>query len=330
MNNLYITQSGKLKRKDNTLLFQNNKIRKVIPIQGIETIYALGEIDINTKLLVFLQQNKITLHFFNYYGFYSGSFYPRESYISGSLYIKQVEHFTDYEKRLTLARKFVSGIAQNLRYLLRHYSKHGIDIAGKMRRIQNYSNKLNMAKTIKEILQIEGAIWDIFYSSFLKILNDSFKFTRRIKRPPDNPINAMISFGNSMLYTRVLSSIYFTQLNPTISYLHEPFERRFSLSLDLSEVFKPSLVFQIIFKLVNMRMITLKNFSKKLNYCYLNEEGRRIFVKEFDNKLRKSKKHPLLKRSISNKTLIKLECYKIIKHLLAEKDYLPFNIGNGY
>lgn len=330
MRNLYITQSGKLKRKDNTLLFQNEKIKKVIPVQGIETIYALGEISINSKLLVFLQQNKVTLHIFNYYGYYSGTFYPKESYISGSLFIKQVENYKDLNKRLKLARIFVRGMADNLKFVLRHYTKHGIDISSKISRMTKYIKRLNHMNSINKILMIEGAIWDIFYSSFIKIINDSFRFQKRVKRPPDNPINALISFGNSMLYTRILSCIYFTQLNPTISYLHEPFERRFSLSLDIAEIFKPHMVFQTIFKLINKRMICLKHFSKKLNYCYLKPEGRKIFVQEFDKKLQKAKKHPILKRGVSNRTLMKLECYKLIKHLLAEKDYLPFNIKSGF
>jgi len=330
MKNLYITQSGKLSRKDNTLLFENQSIKKIIPIQGIESIFVLDEVSVNTKLLVFLQQNKISMHFFNYYGYYSGSFYPKESYVSGSLYIKQVEHYTDLEKRFVIAKKIVSGMALNLKSILRHYIKHGISISDKLKRITRQIKRLFTADSINEILMIEGSIWDIFYSAFSYILNEEFEFKKRIKRPPDNPINAMISFGNSLLYTRTLSSIYFTQLNPTISFLHEPFERRFSLSLDLSEIFKPSLVFQTILKLINKQMLSLKHFDQKVNYCYLTNEGRKIFVSEFDKKLQKANRHVLLKRSISNQTLIKIECYKLIKHLLGEKEYIPYNISNGY
>jgi len=326
MKNLYITQSGTLKRKDNTILFENSKIKKVIPIQGIETIYALDEINVNTKLLCFLQQNKISLHFFNYYGYYSGSFYPKESYVSGNLLIKQVEHYTDKKLRLQLAIKIVQGIARNICYVLRHYSKHGIDVSNALGRINAASRKATLCYSVNNLLIVEGSIWDNFYSCFSKIVLKGFIWKRRVKRPPDNPLNALISFGNSLLYTRVLSSIYFTQLNPTISYLHKPFERRFSLSLDISELFKPSLVFQTIFKVINKKMIRLSHFDARVNYCYLNTEGRRIFVTEFDKKLRKASKHPKLGRSISNQTLVKVECYKLIKHLLGEKQYDPFNL----
>jgi len=77
-----------------------------------------------------------------------------------------------------------------------------------------------------------------YYHAWRHILAEGWAFTQRVRRPPDNEINALISFGNSMLYTVCLSEIYRTQLTPTISYLHEPGARRFSLALDISEIFK--------------------------------------------------------------------------------------------
>ncbi len=325
MKNLYITKSGDLKRKDNTLIFKNEVIKKVIPIEGIETIYAVGQINTNSKLLTYLQQNKITIHFFNYYGYYTGSFYPREAYVSGNLFIKQVEHYQDNNKRIIIAQKIVEGIAQNLKNTLRHYSKHGAEINKIYDLINTSCKNLKHTKNIKKILLYEGQIWDNFYQTLKVILND-FEFNKRVKRPPDNPINTMISFGNSLLYTRVLSQIYYTQLNPTISYLHEPFERRFSLALDIAEVFKPNIVFKTILKLVNKRMISREHFDKTVEFCHLNEEGRKIFLLEFDKRLTKTKKHPNLKRKVSSQHLIKLEAYKLIKHLFEEKEYLPFNL----
>ena len=157
-----------------------------------------------------------------------------------------------------------------------------------------------------------------------EILPESFNFDKRVKRPPENMINALISFGNSMLYSTVLSEIYNTQLNPTISYLHEPSERRFSLALDLSEIFKPILVDRLIFYLVNKRMLGEDDFEKDLNYCLLNDKGRKIFIKKYDERLKKTIKHRELKRKVSYKRLIRLESYKLIKHLLGSKEYKPF------
>jgi len=188
--------------------------------------------------------------------------------------------------------------------------------------------EIDQQEDVQQLLNIEGKIWSAFYSSFDKFLSDEFVIENREKQPPPNPINAMISFGNSMLYTQVLSQIYQTQLNPTISYLHEPSTKRFSLSLDLAEIFKPKIVFRTIFKLINLGSITPDDFDDSVNKCLLNEEGRKKFIKEFDDRLDKTFKHENLNRKVSNKYCFKLECYKLIKHVLEDQEYDPYLIEN--
>ena len=84
-----------------------------------------------------------------------------------------------------------------------------------------------------------------FYNDFQILSSGRFCYDKRVKRPPDNPINALVSFGNTLLYTKTISAIYRTHLDQRISYLHEPSEGRFSLSLDMSEVFKPVIVYRL-------------------------------------------------------------------------------------
>ncbi len=134
---------------------------------------------------------------------------------------------------------------------------------------------------------------------------------KRVKRPPDNPMNALISFGNTLLYTKTITEIYNTHLNQSISFLHSPRDGRFSLSLDLSEVFKPIIVFKTIFELVNRKKLVInKHFDRKVNYALLNEEGKKIFIKAFEDRINEKFKHPKLKRKTSYKNAIKLDAYK--------------------
>jgi len=155
-------------------------------------------------------------------------------------------------------------------------------------------------------------------------LKEEFPFEKREKHPPSNPVNALLSFGNSLLYTTILSECYQTSLNPTISYLHEPRERRFSLCLDLAEIFKPLIVDTLIFRLINTGVMRPQDFDRELNGCYLNEEGRKKFLQAFDEKLNTTVKHRRLKRKVSYRTLLRLECYKLIRHLLGDEEYTPF------
>ncbi len=222
------------------------------------------------------------LHIFNYYGFYSGSFYPRDFSNSGRLLVKQVEHYIYHDLRIELAKKFIDSASCNMIQNLNIYKQANADIQIYIDAIRSERLRIEVCPDINELMACEGHIGNAYYSCWDYIIDDEFfKFERRSKRPPQNAINALVSFGNSMLYTFVLSEIYRTQLNPTIGYLHEPSERRFTLALDIAEVFKPVLVDRLIFKLVNKKQIREEHFSSELNFCYLSEEGRKIFVKEF-------------------------------------------------
>lgn len=309
---------GILKRKENTLYFVNNKGKKPIPINKIYSIYAYGQITFSSQVMSLLAKKGIPIHFFNYYGFYNGSYYPRETLLSGDLLVRQAEYYLNQSKRLELAKLFVEGAANNILKVLSYY------------KIENDVNEIlkELTKTnkITEIMNVEGRIRSEYYSKFDEILPEEFKMEGRSRQPPKNMINSLISFGNSMMYSTVLTEIYNTQLNPTISYLHEPFERRFSLSLDLSEIFKPIFVDRLIFYLVNKRMITKKDFNQDLNCCLLNDSGRNKFIKEYNKRLEKTIKHKDLSKKVSYQRLIRLEAYKLKKHILGIKKYNPFVI----
>ena len=108
----YISSMGELVRKDNTLQFRNNEKHRNLPVEIIKEIYCLNEITVNSKLLDFLARKGIILHFFNYYGYYSGTFYPKDKYRSGKLLIKQVDKFQN--NRLDIAKTIVRGIGINI------------------------------------------------------------------------------------------------------------------------------------------------------------------------------------------------------------------------
>ena len=297
--NYYIFNSGRLHRKDNTLLFENESgEKKVLPVNDVEAIYIFSEIDLNTKLLNFLSQNKIPLHVFNYYGYYSGSYYPREYLNSGFLLVNQVSHYKSNRKRMIIAREFIRSGVLNILKNLQYYNKDsvGLDLKDRIEEIKGHLQEVENAQDILVLMSIEGRIRNSYYKCFGIILGEEYALEKREKRPPTNIINALISFGNSLMYTTVLGEIYRTQLNPLISFLHEPGERRFSLSLDISEIFKPIIIDRLIFKLLNTGMISEKHFDQELNSCYLNEEGKRIFLREYDERLKKTIRHSVIFR----------------------------------
>lgn len=329
MTTKYLTSKGILERKDNSINFKNEKGNNYIPIENIDEIYCLDEISFNTKLIDFLSKNGITLHLFNHYEGYSGTFYPRDKYLSGKLTIEQVKAFET--KREKIAKAIVLGISENIRETLYHYYRHNCEeLKPYLDFLKNKTkDHLENANTINEIMLVEAKIWNLFYEQFKYFLREDFVMNKRVKRPPDNPINALISFGNTILYTKTISQIYQTHLNQTISFLHSPQESRFSLSLDLSEVFKPIIVYKTIFDCVNNRKINVeKHFEKNLNYCLLNETGKKIFIAALEERFSQTYENKKLKRKVSLLTAIKYDAYKLIKEILENVDFIPFSIKN--
>jgi len=325
----YLFNPGRLSRRDNTLKFtpvdeQGQELTpKYIPVEGISDFYCFGSLDANSALYNFLGKEQIAIHFFDYYEHYTGSFLPKEYLLAGKMQIEQTKHYTNRQKRMIIARKFVEGAAFNILKNLRYYESREKDTTGFIETIEGFSQLIAQAEDIDTLMGIEGNIRQVYYQAFDVILND-FAMDGRSKRPPKNEVNALVSFGNMMCYTLCLSQLYHTQLNPTISFLHEPGYRRFSLALDLAEIFKPILVDRTIFKVLNKREIQAKDFDLQVNGVVLKDSGRRTFVRAFEERLSETIKHRSLKRSVSYKHLVKLECYKLTKHILNMEEYKPF------
>lgn len=210
-----------------------------------------------------------------------------------------------------------------IHHILRNMRRHKEEVGELIEEILEFKKQVSKAKDIPTLMGIEGKVRLAYYQGLnAMIKNKDFYFEKREKRPPRDPINALVSFGNSMMYTAVLSEIYKTQLNPAISFLHEPGSRRFSLALDLAEIFKPLITDNLIFSLVNKRSIQKKHFEFiEDEICLLNETGRKIFIQEFENRMSTTIKHRKLNRQTSYRFLIRLECYKLIKHLIGDEDY---------
>ncbi|WP_342469284.1 type I-B CRISPR-associated endonuclease Cas1b [Ureibacillus sp. FSL K6-3587] len=321
MKNLYLFNNGKLKRKDSTIYFiLEDGTKKVVPIEQVENLHIFSEMEFNTSFINLLNQKDVFLHFYNYYGFYSGSYIPRKKKVSGFVDVKQAEHVLNPALRMYLAQQLVYSA---IHHILRNMRRHKEEVGELIEEILEFKKQVSKAKDIPTLMGIEGKVRLAYYQGLnAMIKNKDFYFEKREKRPPRDPINALVSFGNSMMYTAVLSEIYKTQLNPAISFLHEPGSRRFSLALDLAEIFKPLITDNLIFSLVNKRSIQKKHFEFiEDEICLLNETGRKIFIQEFENRMSTTIKHRKLNRQTSYRFLIRLECYKLIKHLIGDEDY---------
>jgi len=325
----YLFNPGRMSRRDNTLKFEGNvkdgvkPAAKYLPIEGVEDLFVFGSVDANSHMYAFLGKQGIPVHFFDYYEHYRGSFMPKEYLLAGKVQVEQTKLYLDGEKRILLAKCLIDGAAFNMLKNLRYYNTRGKDLDAIINKIEIFVAEIEHTNYVDQLMGIEGNIRQAYYKGFDKIINN-FEFKGRNRQPPRDPVNVLISFGNMMCYTCCLGQIFHTQLNPTISFLHEPGMRRYSLSLDISEIFKPILVDRVIFKVLNKKILNLSDFDAGANYCTLKDKGKKAFVKNFDERLKETIHHRGLNKKVSYKRLIRLECYKLTKHILGMQEYRPF------
>lgn len=260
----FILNNGKLYRKDNNIYFdkfdENSEVvsTKILPINAIDEIYILGKVLLDTYTMAFLSTNNILLHIFSHGGSFRGNFYPNSTNSvnkSGFVLLNQLRSFDDEIKRLAIAKEITRARIINA---ANNCIKRGIKFD-----TNEHKFALNSASSVSQIMACEGAFAKEYYQKWNEIIKDqrSFKFTTRSKRPPTDKINTMISYVNTRIYNICLSEIYKTELDPRISFLHEPNYRSLSLQLDLAEIFKPIIGDNLIFNMLNKKEIAPKDFK---------------------------------------------------------------------
>ena len=168
---LYITSNGRLRRKDNTLYFETETEKRSIDIENIEQIHIFGEVDLNTKALNYISQYGIILHFYNYYGFYAGSFMPRKKNVSGDVVVRQALHYLDREKRIFLAYCFVESAVYHMMRNLRERKEAETFLNAIEDEWEN--GRFNIS-SISDLMGLEGRVSNIYYSSFNQFLPEDF------------------------------------------------------------------------------------------------------------------------------------------------------------
>ena len=323
--NYHIFSDGRIERKDDTMrVVTEEGEKKYVPVENAEALYLHGQLDYNTRLMSFLNDEGVAMHVFGWNDYYSGSIMPKRGQTSGRTVVEQVRAYDDTDHRRQIAAAIVAGSIHNMRTNVVYYDGRAGDLGSELDDLDRTAARVEDSLSVDELMGVEATARKVYYRAFNEILPPDFRLERREYNPPPNPINSLISYGNSLVYANCVSGIRATALDPAISYLHEPGERRYSLSLDLADLFKPVLADRVLFRVVNRNQITLDDFESELGSCLLGEDGREVYTREFEEMLEETVEHPDLNRKVSYQYLMRLEAYKLKKHLLAGEGYEAF------
>ncbi|ELY55975.1 hypothetical protein C491_13527 [Natronococcus amylolyticus DSM 10524] len=319
----YLSSVGRLERDSHTLYFVRDDKRTPLPVKKIYDIFAGEGVSVTIGVFDLLAENNIALHIFSYNGAYRGTFLPPRPILSGKCHIEQARAYLDEGARRDLAGRFVKGALENMRLNLQRYCDEN---CGSTRKLSRKVAQVDEPTTIPELMQLEGSVRELYYRCIDHCLPDDFSFPHRTRQPPEDPANSAMSYLNALVYASVVTELYHTRLSQTISFLHEPHERRYSLSLDIAEIFKPLLADRLLLSLTRQGQLKPTNFKSEGRAVLLTDDGKRVLRHAFDKRLSETRKHPSIRRSISWRRWIRTECYQVSKHVLGLETYRPTTV----
>ncbi len=317
--NYTILNDGTLRVEEKTFRFDSASGIRRIPVEDVHSINFYSGGDITTGALRLASENGIPINFFGFYGNYLGTYWPKEKLLSGDLTVEQVKLYLDVNRRLETSLILMKGVIENMKSFLHKYDRE-----------LSWAQFDGKVTSIEKLMLEEARIRKRYYEELDSILPEEFCLIERSKRPPLNMGNALISFGNSRLYAEIITECHYTSLNPTISFYHSPSDRRFSLPLDISEIFKIPYVDRFIIKITKQEIIKPNAyfFSEEGGGMLLNENGKKTFLHEWEKWMNFVHYHQRLKRTVSHREMIRLELYKFIKHIYGIEKYEPYVMGS--
>lgn len=320
--NHHVFADGDLRRDENTLRIDTLDGRtKHLQIENVDALYLHGQITFNTRTLGLLNDHGVPVHVFGWKDYYRGSYLPKRDHVSGNTVVEQVRAYDDTDRRLRIAQHIIAASIHNMRVNIRYYGQRDHDFDELLQDLQTLKERVTGTSDTDELRGVEATARRLYYRGFDDILRDPFDLTKREYNPPSNEANALLSFLNAMTYTTCVSAIRKTALDPSIGYMHEPGERRYTLSLDIADIFKPILADRVMFRLVNRQQLSFDDFEDELNGCLLTEHGRQTVLEEYERTLDRTVKHPRLNRNVSYKTLVQTDVYSLKKHILTGEPY---------
>lgn len=317
-----------------------------VPLIKVDEVIVVGEITMTASAIHLLLERDIEITFVGRYGQFKGRLSPPFSK-NAVLRMAQYRAHQDMTKRCELARRFVIGKLMNQRTLLQRYQRRQSD--AQMRQVIEQMETLlrqlaalpvetahvphklvggdnRIAGTpLETILGIEGAGSAAYFSCFGKLLADprQWPFSGRVKRPPTDPVNALLSFGYALLTSKVASAVQLVGFDHYVGYLHSSFYGRPALALDLVEEFRPVIVDSIVLTLLNKRMLTPDDFVVELSAYRLKDDRRKVFFTQLEERLNEEMKHPLFGYTVTYRRCLELQARLLAKVLTGEIDVYP-------
>jgi CRISPR-associated protein Cas1 len=335
---LYITTQGaKLRHRRRRLVVEKDHEQiAAVPAIHVDQVFIFGNISITTPALSFLLNNDIHTSFLTVRGRYKGRLVgPLGGH--GRLRLHQYRRADDEHWAVETARAIVVGKLHNTRTLLRRYARRleeadecGSALTAAADDLTDLIARAQRRETVNSLTGVEGRGAAVYFSVFRHLIRaPGWLFEKRNRRPPRDPVNALLSFGYTILTHQVESAVRAVGLDPYIGFLHQLAYNRPSLALDLVEEFRPIVVDSVVLRCLNNRIIQPDHFRYEPGGerpVLLNDEGRSRFIRELEARLSLRFRHPDRDERVTYRRCFELQARRMARCLQTGDVYRPFKV----
>jgi CRISPR-associated protein Cas1 len=312
-----------------------------VPLAKVEQVMVLGDITLTTPALHALLERRIAVHYLSARGRSYGSLTADWGKNSG-VRLAQYALFCDPVRRFAAARQCVAGKLLNMRTMLLRYARSREESAGLQEAGQQIRGSLRALARLPvpdapdpadrmhglgPLLGVEGGASAAYYGVLGTLLKGGLTFPGRVKRPPTDPVNALLSFGYTVLTNQIVSLIHAVGLDPGLGVLHQPGFGKPALALDLIEAFRPIVVDSVALTMINTGQLGPGDFTEELGAYRLRDDGRKAFLEKLEARLNERVQHPVFGYQATYRRCIELQVRLFAKYAQGELPrYVPFTV----
>lgn len=321
MSNLYITQPDAVLNKSYEAFTVSLKQpdgswqKRVIPAQTVEQVILMGNPQVTGDAFVYALELGMPIHYLSSFGKYLGSALPGHSR-NGALRLAQYAVYQDGARRLQLVKDMVVAKIHNQYTVLYRHGQTESPLKLRKKSVQTQS-------TLDQVRGVEGSAAREYFACWSAMLGNQWRFVGRNRRPPTDPVNALLSFAYGLLRSQVTAAVHMAGLDPYIGYLHEVHHGQPAMVLDLMEEFRPLVADNLVLSVLNKQQIQPDDFHESLGAYRLTENARKVFLQAFDRKLNDEFTHPVFQYRCTYRRAIELQARLLARHLQEGVKYEP-------
>jgi CRISPR-associated protein Cas1 len=339
---LYITTQGaKLRYSQRRLVVEKEtQLEKVeiaaVPVVHVDQVLIFGNVSVTTPALSYLLESETDTVFLTLQGRYKGRLVgPSGGNIQ--LRLHQYRRYSDPSWALETARAIVVAKLHNTRTLLRRYARRMGEGASEERPLSEAADQLDeliaaagRCRAVNALSGVEGRGAAVYFSVFRRLIQgEEWEFGGRNRRPPRDPVNALLSFGYTVLTHNVESAVRAVGLDPYLGFLHQVAYNRPSLALDLVEEFRAIVVDSVVLRCLNNNIIQPRHFDVNPEGTYpvlLDDAGRGVFIRELESRLNLEFKHPDSDERVTYRRCFEMQARRMARCLQSGEVYPPFHV----